>query len=70
MDPRYLYLVDDFILLDKNVFNNGKFERDFYQIHAGGEIVNRNNILRRLSLKILSEYFNINSKISLALSNF
>jgi hypothetical protein len=69
IDQRYLYLTDDLILLDKNMPNNGKSRKDLYQIHAGGEIINRDNILRRLDLKILSEYFNTDSKISLAFSD-
>jgi hypothetical protein len=70
MDPRYLYLTDDPILLNKNMPNNGESENGLYQIHAGGEIVNRDNILRRSNLKILLEYFNIDSRISFAFSDF
>jgi hypothetical protein len=62
MDSPYSYFIEDLILLDKNVFNNGKSERDLYQVHVGDKIIDRNNISRRLNSKILSEYRDINSK--------
>jgi hypothetical protein len=69
MNPRYLYLIDDPILLNENVLNNGKFKTDLYQIHAGVKIVNRDNIPRRSNSKIRSEYRDINSKIILIFSD-
>jgi hypothetical protein len=70
MIPRYLYLINDSILLDKIVFNNGKSEENFYQIHADIEIVNRDNISRRLNLKIQLKYRDTDSRIFLAFSDF
>jgi hypothetical protein len=70
MDPRYLYLVDDLILLNKNVSNNGEPERDLYQIYTGGKIINRDNISRRLISKILSECRDTDSKILIIFSDF
>jgi hypothetical protein len=63
MDLRYLYFVDDLILLNENISNNRKFEAGFFQIHAGVEIVNRDNISRRLNSKIRSEYRDTDLKI-------
>jgi hypothetical protein len=30
IDSRYLYFIDDSILLNENIFNNGKFKKDLY----------------------------------------
>jgi hypothetical protein len=70
MDPRCSHFADNLILLDKIVPNNGKPKEGLYQIHAGVEIVNRNNIPYRLNSKIQSEYGDTDSKISLAFSDF
>jgi hypothetical protein len=70
MDPRYSYFADDLILLDKNVPNNGESEGNFYQIHAGDEIVNRDNTANRPNSRILSDYRDIDSKISFVFSDF
>jgi hypothetical protein len=70
INPRCLYFIDDFILLNENVSNNGKFEGVLYQIHTGGEIVNQNNISRRPALKILSKCRDTDSRIFLIFSDF
>jgi hypothetical protein len=67
MDPRYLYLADDLILLK---FNNRKSKNRFYQAYAGVEIMNRDNISDRLNLRILAEYRDINSKIPFIFFDF
>ena len=69
MDPRYLYLADDPILLDENVSNNEEPEAGLFQICAGVEIMNRTNTPRRSGLKIRLECRGVNSRISLALSD-
>jgi hypothetical protein len=69
MDPRCLYLADDLILLNKNIFNNGNFEGALYQIHTGGKIIDRDNISRRSVLRILSECRDIDSRISFTFSD-
>jgi hypothetical protein len=56
-------------VLNKNVLNNEKSKEGLYQIHARGEIVDRDNTLCSLDLKILLKYRNANSRISLALSD-
>jgi hypothetical protein len=69
IDLRYLYLVNDLILLDENVFNNREPDAGLFQAHAGVEIMDRDNIPRRLGLRMRLECRGIDSKISLALSD-
>ena len=69
INPRYLYLADDPILLNENVPNNGKSETGLFQAHAGVKIVNRDNIPHRLGLKMQSKYRDIDSRIFIALSD-
>jgi hypothetical protein len=49
--PHYLYLLNDPILLNENVFNNEKSKTGLYQIHAGVKIVDRDNTSRYSDLK-------------------
>jgi hypothetical protein len=69
MDPRCSHLSDDPILLDENVPDNGEPEAGFYQVHAGVEIVDRDNTSRRLGSRIRSECRGADSRIPLALSD-
>jgi hypothetical protein len=69
MDPRCSHLADDPILMDENVPSNGEHEGALYQVHTGGEIVDRDNTPLRPASRILSECRGADSRIPLALSD-
>jgi len=66
IDRCYLYLIDDFILLESN---NGESEDGLYQAYAGVKVVDRDNTSGRPDSRILAEYRDINLRILLALSD-
>jgi hypothetical protein len=65
--PRCLFFADDSISLDEDMRGNGRPAWSLYRPQAGGEVVDRDNAPRRLSLRVMSEGRGADENIPLAL---